>query len=33
MEIFKSKHVGCYAVVYNDDGEVLLIKKASTAYK
>ena len=33
MEIFKSKHVGCYGVVYNDEGEVLLIKKARGAYK
>ena len=33
MEIFKSKHVGCYGVVYNDNGEVLLIKKARGAYK
>ena len=33
MEIFKSKHIGCYGVVYNDEGEVLLIKKARGAYK
>ena len=33
MEIFKSKHVGCYGVVYNEEGEVLLIKKARGAYK
>lgn len=33
MEIFKSKHVGCYGVVYNDAGEVLLIKKSRGAYK
>lgn len=33
MEIIKSKHVGCYGVVYNNNGEVLLIKKARGAYK
>ena len=33
MEIFKSKHIGCYGVVYNDKGEVLLIKKSRGAYK
>ena len=33
METFKSKHVGCYGIVYNDDGQVLLIKKSRGAYK
>ncbi len=33
METIKSKHVGCYGIVYNDNGEVLLIKKARGAYK
>lgn len=33
METFKSKHVGCYGIVYNSAGEVLLIKKARGAYK
>ncbi len=29
----KSKHVGCYGVVYNENGQVLLIKKSRGAYK
>ena len=33
MKTFKSKHVGCYGIVYNDDGQVLLIKKSRGAYK
>ena len=33
MEILKSKHVGCYGVVYNDNEEVLLIQKARGPYK
>lgn len=33
MEVFKTKHVGCYGIVYNDKGEVLLIKKSRGAYK
>lgn len=33
MEVIKSKHVGCYGIVYNDDCEVLLIKKARGPYK
>jgi len=32
MNVFKSKHVGCYGVVINDN-KVLLIKKARGAYK
>ena len=33
MEIIKSKHVGCYGVIYNDKNEVLLIQKARGPYK
>ena len=33
MKVVKSKHIGCYGIVYNDFGEVLLIKKARGAYK
>lgn len=33
METFKSKHVGCYGVVYNNKNQVLLIKKSRGAYK
>ena len=33
MEIKKSKHVGCYRVIFNKNGEVLLIKKSRAAYK
>ncbi len=33
MEVFKTKHVGCYGIVYNDKKEVLLIKKSRGAYK
>lgn len=33
MEIKKSKHVGCYGVIFNKNGEVLLIKKSRGAYK
>lgn len=33
MEIIKSKHVGCYGIVFNNENQVLLIKKARGAYK
>ncbi|MBR1414017.1 MAG: NUDIX domain-containing protein [Bacilli bacterium] len=33
MEIFKTKHVGCYGVVYNNNKEILLIRKSRGAYK
>lgn len=33
MDIVKTKRVGCYGIVYNPKGEVLLIKKATGAYK
>lgn len=33
MEIFKTKHVGCYGIVKNDFNQVLLIKKSRGAYK
>lgn len=33
MEITKKTYVGCYGIVYNDQNEVLLIKKAGGAYK
>lgn len=32
MKVIKSKHIGCYGVVYNDAGEVLLINKARGPY-
>lgn len=33
METFKSKHVGCYGIVFNSKNQVLLIKKSRGAYK
>lgn len=33
MEIFKTKHVGCYGIVVNSNKEVLLIRKGRGAYK
>lgn len=33
MEIFKTKHVGCYGIVVNNNDEVLLIRKGRGAYK
>lgn len=33
METFKSKHVGCYGIVFNAKNQVLLIKKSRGAYK
>lgn len=31
-EVIKSKHVGCYGVVYNDQGQILLIKSCVQLY-
>ena len=33
MEVFKTKHAGCYGIVTNEKNEVLLIRKSRGAYK
>lgn len=33
MKIVEKKHVGCYGVVYNNNNQVLLVRKAKGAYK
>lgn len=33
METIKKKHIGCYGIVYNNQNQVLLVRKAKGAYK